>query len=117
MPHHFRIARFAIAGALFAIAAFAVVGTTTPALSNAWLMLTDRSNILPAESSIVSFEPYVINQGSSNYWLYGKDRTNYYHFAHTEQALYVYVPVSNTCPRFDQRNIHTWCNVRIGKRH
>lgn len=114
MPSHSRTARLAIVIAISLLAATLLLGATTHAFSNAWLMLTDRSNVIPAESSIVSFDPYVINQGSSNYWLYGKDRTNYYHFAHTEQALYVYVPIENRCPGFDRGNIRTWCNVRIG---
>ena len=114
MPRPLRIASLATAAL---IGALAIVGATTHVVSNAWMMLTDRSNVIPAESSILSFEPYVINPGSSNYWLYGKDRTNYYHFVHTEQALYVYLPIKNSCPRFDRENIRTWCNVRIGTRH
>lgn len=84
--------------------------------SNAWMLLVDRSNMLPAESSIFSFEPYVINQGSSNYWLYGKDSGNYYHFVHLDEAAYVYVPIDNACPGFQRDDIRTWCNVRIGQR-
>ncbi|MFI8573070.1 hypothetical protein ACIGEO_16300 [Stenotrophomonas bentonitica] len=114
MPRPLRIASLAIAAL---IGALAIVGATTHGFSNAWMMLTDSSNVIPAESSILSFESYVINPGSSNYWLYGKDRTNYYHFVHTEQALYVYLPIKNSCPRFDRENIRTWCNVRIGTRH
>lgn len=81
------------------------------------MMLTDLSNVIPSESSILWFEPYVMNQGSANYWRYGKDRTNYYHFVHTAQALYVCLPIENSCPGFDRENIRTWCNVRIGMRH
>ena len=117
MPSHSRTARLAIVTAVSLVAATLILGATTHAFSNAWLMLTDRSNVIPAESSIVSFHPYVINQGSSNDWLYGKDGTNYYHFVRTEQALYVYLPINNRCPRFDRNNIRTWCNVRVGARH
>lgn len=59
-----------------------VLVLTTPLVSNALLLLMERSNFIPAESSILTFEPYAINDGSSNYWLYGKDRTYYYHFTY-----------------------------------
>jgi len=117
MPRHLRIARLARGTAISLVAVTLLLGATTHVFSNAWLMLTDRSNVIPAESSILWFEPYVINQGASNYWLYGKDRTNYYHFAHMEQVLYLYLPINNSCPGFDRENVRTWCNVRIGKHH
>ncbi len=84
--------------------------------SNGWMLLLDRSNVLPAESSIFSFEPYVINQGASNYWLYGKDDRNYYHFVYLDEAAYVYLPIDNACPGFKRDDIRTWCKVRIGQR-
>jgi hypothetical protein len=117
MPSHSCTACVVIVTAISLVVAILLLGATTHAFSNAWLMLTDRSNVMPAESSILWFEPYVINQGSSNYWLYGKDRTNYYHFVHLDEALYLYLPINNRCPGFDRENIRTWCDVRIGQRH
>nr|WP_216359456.1 hypothetical protein [Stenotrophomonas maltophilia] len=67
MPSHSRSARVVIVTAISLVVAILLLGATTHAYSNAWLMLTDRSNVMPAESSILWFEPYVINQGSSNY--------------------------------------------------
>lgn len=82
--------------------------------TNATMMLFEKTNVLPQESSIFWFDPYVINQGSSNYWLYARDRQYYYHFIYQDQARYVYLPVDNTCPGFDRADILTWCNVRTG---
>ena len=92
-----------------------VLVLTTPLVSNALLLLMERSNSIPAESSILTFEPYAINDGSSNYWLYGKDRTYYYHFTYEDDAPYVYIPQDNRCPGFDRQNARTWCSALPGK--
>ena len=42
------------------------LGVLTPVLSNSLLLLMDRTNFIPAESSIWTFEPTLINQGSSS---------------------------------------------------
>lgn len=97
-----------IAGAL-------VVALTTPLASNVLLLLMERSNFIPAESSILTFEPYAINEGSSNYWLYGKDRTYYYHFTYEDDVPYVYIPRDSRCPGFDQHDPRTWCSPLPGK--
>ena len=81
----------------------------TPVLSNAWMLLTERNNFIPAESSIWTFEPYEINQGSSNHWMYGEDRVNYYYFAYTPQMPYRLIAKRNRCAGFDKRNVRTWC--------
>ncbi len=92
-----------------------VLVLTTPLVSNALLLLMERSNFIPAESSILTFEPYAINDGSSNYWLYGKDRTYYYHFTYEDDVPYVYIPQDNRCPGFDRQNARTWCSALPGK--
>lgn len=98
------------------LAAALIIGLTTPLVSNVVMLLLDRSNHLPAESSIFSFEPSVINPGSSNYWLYGRDEHNYYHFTYQREASYVYIPVRNTCPGFNGTDVRTWCSARPGRR-
>ncbi|WP_415772305.1 hypothetical protein [Pseudomonas sp. LB3P38] len=82
--------------------------------SNALMLAMDRVNFIPAESSIFSFEPYEINQGSSSYWIYGQDRENYYYFSYEATAPYIYIPRANACQGFDQRNFKTWCTAKPG---
>ncbi|XFC38513.1 hypothetical protein ACEF39_001511 [Stenotrophomonas indicatrix] len=96
-----------------------IVGTmaiclATPLASNATMLLMDRSNFIPAQSSILSFEPYVINDGSSNYWLYGQDQTYYYHFTYQADAPYLYIPRKNACAGFDRADVRTWCSASRG---
>ena len=93
-----------------AVAVVAVVLTwATPVFTNALMLLMDRMNFIPGESSIWTFKPYEINQGSSNYWLYGEDSHSYYHFAYIPNAPYRSISKSNQCAGFDKRDVRTWC--------
>lgn len=104
---------FSIALALV-VAGIALIGLSTRLVANAALMLLDRSNFIPAQSSILSFEPYVTNDGSSNYWLYGKDGRYYYHFTYEQAVPYLYIEQDNACPRFDREDVRTWCTAHKG---
>ncbi|RON66388.1 hypothetical protein [Pseudomonas fluorescens] len=85
------------------------------ALSNALMLLMDRKNFIPAQSSIWTFEPYEINQGSSSYWLYGEDGDNYYFFAYTPEDSYRLIAKDNRCAGFDKRDVRTWCSDHAGE--
>lgn len=82
--------------------------------SNALMLAMDRVNFIPTESSIFSFEPYEINQGSSSYWIYGRDRDNYYYFSYEATAPYMFISKSNDCQGFDRLNFKTWCAAKPG---
>ncbi len=77
--------------------------------SNLMLLAMDRDNAIPQGSSIFTFEPTVINAGSSSYWLYGKDRSRYYHFTYNERGEQISMPIENHCPGFDPHQVATWC--------
>lgn len=79
------------------------------------MLLFDQDNFIPEQSSIFTFDPYLINAGSSNYWLYGKDRRYYYHFTYQPQSPYRYIAVDNTCPGFDRNAVETWCEAQQGR--
>lgn len=95
---------YGLTAVLLALALFG-----TPVFSNALMLLMERSNFIPAESSIWAFEPYEINQGSSSYWLYGEDRVNYYNFAYSPENAYRLIAKNNQCAGFDKRDVRTWC--------
>ncbi|SQC53089.1 Uncharacterised protein [Pseudomonas aeruginosa] len=80
--------------------------------SNALMLMMDRVNFIPEESSIFSFSPYEINQGSSSYWIYGEDGGNYYYFSHELVASYLFISKSNNCPTFDRLDFKTWCSAK-----
>nr|BFD38686.1 hypothetical protein FFPRI1PSEUD_01850 [Pseudomonas sp. FFPRI_1] len=85
------------------------LGGLTSVLSNSLLLLMERDNFIPAESSIWSFEPTLINQGASSYWLYGEDRHYYFYFSYTKDQPYRLIAKNNLCPGFDKHDVQTWC--------
>lgn len=96
------------------VAAVLVLLAITNLFSNAFMMLMDRDNFIPAQSSIFSFDPYEINQGSSNYWIYGQDRKNYYYFSYESPSPYLFISKSNDCPMFNRQDYTTWCTAQKG---
>jgi hypothetical protein len=91
-----------------------VAGVWTNIFSNSLMLLMDSVNFIPAESSILTFEPYEINQGSSSYWIYGKDGENYYYFSYDAVAPYLFISKTNVCQGFDPSNFNTWCSAKQG---
>ncbi|WP_347902760.1 hypothetical protein [Pseudomonas purpurea] len=91
------------------VAVLAFLAWTTPVVSNALMLLMDRVNFIPAESSIWTFEPYEINQGSSSWWVYGKDAQHYYYFSYEPDAPYLAFAKTTECAGFDSRDFRTWC--------
>ncbi|MGF6592516.1 hypothetical protein [Pseudomonas sp. 2835] len=89
-------------------------GVTTPLYSNALLLWMEPENFIPAESSMLTFEPYQISQGSSSYWLYGQDKHNYYHFTYEAAHPYRYIARDNNCPGFDRNDVRSWCQALQG---
>lgn len=86
----------------------------TNIFSNSLMLLMDRVNFIPAESSILAFEPYEINQGSSSYWIYGQDGENYYYFSYDAAVPYIFISKANACQGFDRLNFKTWCSAKQG---
>lgn len=86
-----------------------LLGGLTPVLSNSLLLLMDQNNFIPAESSIWTFEPTLINQGAASYWLYGEDRQHYFYFSYAEDQPYQLIARDNRCPGFDRHDVRTWC--------
>ncbi len=83
-------------------------------LSNSLMLMMDRVNFIPKQSSIFSFEPYEINQGSSSYWIYGEDGENYYYFSYEPASPYMFIAKNNSCQGFDRKDFKTWCSAQNG---
>ncbi|MBX8536469.1 hypothetical protein K5D33_17370 [Pseudomonas cichorii] len=82
--------------------------------SNSLMLMMDRVNFIPEQSSIFSFEPYEINQGSSSYWIYGEDGENYYYFSYEPASPYMFIAKNNSCQGFDRKDFKTWCSAQNG---
>lgn len=104
-------------GPLWLAASFIAVlvpGLATPAYPNALMLMMDRVNFIPGESSIFGFQPYEIGSGSSSWWIYGEDGKNYYHFTHRPETPYFSIAKDNPCPGFDKSDVSTWCRRVAG---
>jgi hypothetical protein len=89
-----------------------VLVSFTYALGNAWLMLTGQGYEIPEESSIFTFNATVMNNGSGEWWIYGEDGRNYYHYTGGSPRSYIALAKaqSTKCPAFDRHSITTWCS-------
>nr|WP_200997432.1 hypothetical protein [Pseudomonas cichorii] len=99
---------------LFCILLLIGVAATTHFFSNSLMLMMDRVNFIPKQSSIFSFEPYEINQGSSSYWIYGEDGENYYYFSYEPASPYMFIAKNNSCQGFDRKDFKTWCSAQNG---
>lgn len=81
----------------------------TRVVGNGLMLVMDRENFVPTEASIFTLDPYVINEGSSSYWLYAEDNDNYYHFTYETGREYLLMSKDQPCPGFQRDDIRTWC--------
>ena len=54
------------------------LGFSTELFSNLYYSIIGNGYIIPSESNIFSFKVTKMNEGSGDYWLYGKDKNYYY---------------------------------------
>jgi len=108
--------RAALAAALAAAALVLVLLLAPRALGNAWGLLTGRGYMVPAESSVFTFDATVMNPGSGEWWLYGEDGRYFYHFTGEGKVPYLKVERSAAarCPGFAPHDAATWaaCTAR-----
>src|SRR5262245_17907316 len=82
----------------------------TPLAGNLWLLLTGNGYEIPEESSVLWFNPTVMNDGSGDWWIYGEDHT-YYYFIGDGHGRYKMFPKEReqSCRGFDPTRYETWC--------
>ena len=97
---------------LFAIVATVVVWIIcfTHFLSNSWNLFTDCQYFIPNESTIFSFRPTKMNEGSGGWWLYGEDKQYYYglNVEPGSQPEYFKQKKGEEPSNFDCINYKTW---------
>lgn len=88
-----------------------VIFAYIPVGANIWHIFTGRGFIIPSESSIFTFRPTIMNEGSGEWWLYGRDGKFYYHFIGTAEISYIKISKDEArkCEGFDANNYKTWC--------
>ncbi len=105
---------------VFIISAFIilVLFVYLPVGNNTWQILTSRGYVIPAESSVFTFVPTVMNEGSGEWWLYGEDGNFYYHFVGSPEIPYMKISRDHAkrCKGFDSKDYKTWCNKELKRR-
>ncbi len=93
------------------LAGISLLGAGTPLLCNLWNVSTGRGYFIPEKSSVFSFTPLVMNEGSGEWWLYGEDRNNYYSLENDSGAAYIVFPKEDIkrCLGFISTDYRTWC--------
>jgi hypothetical protein len=69
---------------------------------------------IPEQSNIFKFSQLKQNNGSGDYWTYGRDNNYYYSVDNKFGAPYIYTD-GKDCPSFNQMNVETWCKIIQGK--
>jgi len=84
-----------------------------PVGNNVWQIITSREYIIPGESSIFTFRPTVMNEGSGEWWLYGEDRYYFYHFVGSSDVSYLKISKAQAlrCKGFYSQDHTTWCKA------
>jgi hypothetical protein len=100
-----RVAASMIVGGL------AIAALGTPLGSNLWSLATGRGFFIPAESSVFSFRATKMNEGSGEWWLYGRDDERLFAL-HPSEPIYVsaHLAFQVHCQAFDAENFETWCS-------
>ncbi|MGF6907124.1 DUF4952 domain-containing protein [Fusobacterium sp. PH5-44] len=63
---------------IISIVLIILLGFSTELFSNMYYCIIGNGYIIPSESNIFSFKVTKMNEGSGDYWLYGKDKNYYY---------------------------------------
>lgn len=103
----------AIGGAFLGFILLSVSGPGNRALTNLWLLGVGNGYFIPEGSSIFTFQPTVLNDGSGEWWLYGEDAEYFYALDPKDgmQALSIKKADSVRCPLFDEQKFETWCDA------
>ncbi|WP_166923600.1 hypothetical protein [Flavobacterium poyangense] len=84
---------------------------TTTFFGNLWGCLIDPNYYIPKQSNLFIFNTAVMQNGSSDAWIYAEDYNNYYYNSglKKEEIITVSKKQSEKCPNFNSRNINSWC--------
>lgn len=86
-------------------------------IDNLWGLLTEKNFIIPKKSNILQFKPTLLNDGSSNWWVYGEDKHYYYYFLGSDSVLYYFSEKmdSDGCVGFKALDYKSWCNLQVSR--
>lgn len=83
-------------------------------LANVWGCLIDSNYYIPKQSNLFIFNTTVMQNGSSDAWIYGEDYNNYYYNSGLtkEKIISLSKEEAKKCPNFNALNSKTWCGIQ-----
>ncbi len=89
----------------------ALIAVATPFGVNVWSLATGRGFFIPQESSVFSFRVTKMNEGSGEWWLYGRDDERLFALHPSEPVYYSAELASQAaCRDFKADDFMTWCS-------
>jgi hypothetical protein len=87
----------------------------SPFLINSWGYIADKNYYIPKESNLLIFNATVMQNGSSDAWIYGEDYNNYYFNAglKSEDIISISKEDMKSCPNFSLSKVSSWCDAQI----
>ncbi|MEO6173836.1 MAG: hypothetical protein ABIP27_01685 [Flavobacterium circumlabens] len=81
---------------------------------NVWGCLIDSNYYIPKQSNLFIFNTTVMQNGSSDAWIYGEDYNNYYYNSGLtkEEIISLSKKEAKKCPDFNALNIKSWCGIQ-----
>ncbi|QSB28557.1 hypothetical protein [Flavobacterium sp. CLA17] len=97
---------------LLIIFLFALFGSSF--FGNIWGCLIDPAYYIPKESNTFIFNAKVMQNGSSDAWIYGEDYNNYYYNSglNKKEIISLSKEEAKKCPDFNALNIKSWCGIQ-----
>jgi hypothetical protein len=104
-----KIAAIAVIGLVACLAL--LYGPLNYVVGNLLGLATDNVYLIPAESSVWSFQVSQMNSGSGDWWIYGEDAKNFYHYVGEPETDYILFPKARVpqCAGFQPQDVSTWC--------
>jgi hypothetical protein len=99
------------AASSIAAVGLALIAIATPLGANLWSLATGQGFFIPKESSLFSFKVTKMNEGSGEWWLYGRDDERLF-AGHPSEPVYLSAALASqiNCASFKADDFTTWCS-------
>ncbi len=88
------------------VTAFIAFCFCTPAISNLYAISMEKEYKIPFQSSVFTFNPTKMNEGSGDWWVYGEDK--HYFYANTQPIKSIDKTNTKQNPHFNPWDHTTW---------
>lgn len=98
---------------ILAISAGLALLPALPVGANLWLLTIEPGYVIPEESSVFTFRPTAMNDGSGDWWIYGEDGGHYYFIGDEAGYKATSRTAAVNCEGFSASDYGTWCRTPL----